>query len=521
MVPAHDRPDAQPTLRQYIETIAERWWFVVMAVVLCTLAAGAYVVTAEKQYEAHADMLVTPVPDEQTAILGLGLIRRASDPTRDVTTAARLIANAEVAKSVAERLRLDASPGSLLSRVQVDPVAQSSIVAITATGPSPREAEQLANAFGAAAVAERTDQLYRELDPAIANMRKRIAAIPPADAVRVGPLTEQLAALESLRSGPDPTLRLETAAVEPGSPVSPRTKLALAGGIFAGLLLGIAGAFVLKALDSRREREDRLEALGLPVLARVPVTNRAAGGNHAFEESFRFLRTMIRFSATDRPFATVAITSASEREGKTTTSYHLAFAALEARQTVVLVEADPYRPALQSVIESPDAGDGSLASGAGLLDYLSGRATVSEAVRPTAVPGLSFVPAGTLASDSITGLLEQPQGRAFVDELARLADLVIIDCPPVGPRSDAVLLAAAADAVVLVVDVKQSDEEALTVAVGRLRSARARLIGVVLNRDKSGAEYVYDRQDRRGGSPFGRARGQRARRRRPRAAAGA
>ncbi|HTE58943.1 MAG TPA: hypothetical protein VK631_01250, partial [Solirubrobacteraceae bacterium] len=94
-------------------------------------------------------------------------------------------------------------------------------------------------------------------------------------------------------------------------------------------------------------------------------------------------------------------------------------------------------------------------------------------------------------------------------------------CPPVGPRSDAVLLAAAADAVVLVVDVKQSDEEALTVAVRRLRSARARLIGVVLNRDKSGAEYLYDRHDRDPGSPLGRARDRRASRRRPRAAAGA
>jgi succinoglycan biosynthesis transport protein ExoP len=243
--------------------------------------------------------------------------------------------------------------------------------------------------------------------------------------------------------------------------------------------------------------------------------SRTPGGNHAFEEAFRFLRTMIRFSATDEPFATIAITSASEREGKTTTSYQLAFAALEAGQTVVLVEADAYRPALQRVIESPEAPDGELGSGAGLLDYLSERATLDEIVRTTAVPGLSFVPAGTLASDSITGLLEQPQGRVFVDELARLADLVILDCPPVGPRSDAVLLAAAADAVVLVVDMKQSDEEAVTVAVRRLRSARARLIGVVLNRDRSTiAEYSYDESSAGNGAGqrFGRQRLQRSRR---------
>jgi len=486
-----DRADAQPALRDYLQTIADRWWFVVLAIVLCTLAAGAYVLTAEKEYEAHADMLVTPVPDDQTAVLGLGLIRRASDPTRDVTTAARLIANDEVAKIVAQRLKLTDSPAALLNRVEVEPVAQSSVVAITATGASPREAQALANGFGEAAVVERTNQLHSELDPAIENMRDRIAAVARRGDEQTQPLYEQLAALESLRSGADPTLRLETPAAAPANPVAPRPKLSLAGGLFAGLMLGIAGAFVLRSMDSRKAREHRLDSLGLSVLARVPAMSRTPKSNHAFEESFRFLRTMIRFSAADEPFATIAITSASEQEGKTTTSYQLAFAALEAGQSVVLVEADPYRPALQRVVEGPDAQE-DLTDGAGLLDYLSGRATLDEIVKPTAVPELSFVPAGTLAMESITGLLEQPQGRAFVDELAKLADLVILDCPPLGPRSDAVLLAAAADAVILVVDVKQSDEDAVTDAVSRLRSARAELIGVVLNRDKSAvAEYTY------------------------------
>jgi capsular exopolysaccharide synthesis family protein len=327
-------------------------------------------------------------------------------------------------------------------------------------------------------------------------MRQRAAAIPAEQAAQAQALNDQLAALESLRSGPDPTLRLETAAVEPTSPVSPRTRLALIGGVAAGLLLGIAGAFLLKALDSRREREDRLDSLGLPVLARVPARGRTAAGNHAFEEAFRFLRTMIRFSAADTAFASIAITSALEQEGKTTTSYQLAFAALEAGQSVILVEADPYRPSLQRAIERNGPEGSKLDGRPGLLDYLSGRAELEEIVGPTAVPNLDFVSAGSLGMESITGLLEQARGRLFVDELAKLADLVILDCPPLAPRSDAVLLAAAADAVILVVDVRQFDEDAVTDAVGRLRSAGVRLIGAVLNRDKSTtAEYYENTQN--------------------------
>src|SRR4051812_35714704 len=94
---AYDANEARERspLRRYVDTLMRRKWFVVLAVFLCTSAAVAYVYTARPVFEAHADMLVTPVPDEQTAVLGLGLIRRASDPTRDVTTAARLIDNIE------------------------------------------------------------------------------------------------------------------------------------------------------------------------------------------------------------------------------------------------------------------------------------------------------------------------------------------------------------------------------------------------------------------------------------------
>jgi tyrosine-protein kinase len=503
------RPSDQPSLRRYVGIIRRRIWVVVLAVVLCTGAAALYVFLAQPVYEADADMLVTPLPVDQAGVLGLGLIRQSSDPTRDVTTAARLIDNVEVARRVARDLRLTAAPQSLLGKVTVEPVAQSSIVSITARSGTPRGAQRLANGFGAAVVAVRTEQLHRELDPAIAELQQRIKQIAQsdvggansADAVALG---QDLASLETLRSGADPTLRLETPAALPTGPVSPRSKLAVIAGVLAGLLLGVAGAFALTALDPRGEREDRLRDLGVPVLANVPDQRRSHGSRHAFEEAFRFLRTMIRFAATDqsRPYRTIAITSASEQEGKTTTAYQLAFAALEAGQSVLLVEADPYRPGLRHIVDVSDddrgAGD---PDAPGLLDYLSGSATLDEVIQPTAVPGLRFVASGSLAIESITGLLEREHGRGFVRELAYDADLVILDCPPIGPRSDAVLIAAEADGVLLVVDLNRSTEKDITDAVRRLRSARSELLGVVLNRDESGAaEYAYHKPETNGSS---------------------
>src|SRR5438552_2526582 len=89
-------------LRRYIETLRERVWIVVAAVVITTGIAVAYVVTASKVYEAEADLLVTPVSTTGTPLIGVlpGMIPESSDPTRDVETASRLVTNVDVASRV-------------------------------------------------------------------------------------------------------------------------------------------------------------------------------------------------------------------------------------------------------------------------------------------------------------------------------------------------------------------------------------------------------------------------------------
>ena len=486
-------------LRSYLDTIRERRRLIVLAVVLCTLAAAVYVATATKQYTANADMLITPVPSSETSVLGLGLLRQGTDPSGDLSTAASLIDSEPVAAQAAASLGVGASlgvsnsPQALLKQISVAPVANSSIVEISATTPSARRSQNLANAFATAAVQVRTRQLYRALDPAIAGLHARVQALTggkqsAANATSAQPLFQQLAALESLRSAPDPTIQFATPATEPTGPSSPKTKLAIVGGIIAGLLIGIAGAFVLNAIDPRRTREDGLELTGLSVLTRVPALGRSGAMRHAFDEAFRSLRTTLRFATSENPIATIAVTSPSEKEGKTTTAFQLAMATLEAGQSVLLVEADPFRPGLRMLLGYDD----DEAVTAGLLEYLEGTANLDEIIVQTSQPGLTFVSSGAGRPMSITGLLEGERGRSFVDKLSGLADIVILDCPPVGPRSDAILIASHADAVLVVVDLQRSDERSVLETVRRLRRTSASLLGFVLNRDSSPMQtYEY------------------------------
>src|SRR5690242_21072734 len=90
-------PEEQEGLARYVETIRERFWLILGTVVVTTVIAILYVLTATKTYEAESGLLVTPVSGNDPVLESLGLINSSSDPTREVETASRLVINQEVA----------------------------------------------------------------------------------------------------------------------------------------------------------------------------------------------------------------------------------------------------------------------------------------------------------------------------------------------------------------------------------------------------------------------------------------
>ena len=138
-------PADQQGLQRYVETIRERIWLVIAAVVVTTGVALVYVATAERVYEAEADVLVAPIADEAATPTALGLISESSDPVRAVETAATLIESDAAASLTAEELGLDVGPGAILEDVSAEPVAESNVVTVTARGSSAEAAADLAN----------------------------------------------------------------------------------------------------------------------------------------------------------------------------------------------------------------------------------------------------------------------------------------------------------------------------------------------------------------------------------------
>ena len=282
------------------------------------------------------------------------------------------------------------------------------------------------------------------------------------------------------------SLTLADAAPVSGSPSRPKPKLYVAVAAILGLGLGLGLAFVRERLDRRLRTPEDVEAnFDTPILAHIPRRGRTERSVVAFNEAHRLLRTNLQFAGDKTRLRAIAITSAREGEGKTTTAATMAITNAEVGQTVLAVEADLRRPALQAEL-IPDEPE---PLRPGLSNYLVETATLEDAIHATGHNRVDLLPAGPIPP-SPSALLEARRNRT--DALTDVADLVIFDCPPLNIGADASLIADRVDGVVLVVDMFTSTANSVRQALRQLEAVKAPLLGLVINRDRTAAPASYD-----------------------------
>jgi capsular exopolysaccharide synthesis family protein len=452
--------EEQGGLQSYVETIRERLWLIVLTTVITTAIALIYVITATKMYEAQANLLITPVSSADPTLATLGLITDSSDPTRPVETAAKFVTNIDVAKRVKKVLGSDETPQALLSMVSAEPIAQSNVVAVTSNADSPRFAKQLADTFSEQAVADRTKRLHERVDATVPLLAQQISK-DPTQATGVGSLGAELALLQTLGKATDPTIAVDSLADVPSGQVSPRPLLSIAGGIFAGLILGIGAAFAAQALDPRLRREQQLRRrYRLPILTRIPrdtsgrsdakpLSPRAVAPSTA--EAYRTLRaTLVTRNSSSGGGRVILVTGSSVSEGKTTTAVNLAASLALSGQRVILIESDLRRPSLGKALGvTPENG--------GVVSTLIENTELSDALVTSADygPNLQMLLAD-YEGGWIAELFSIPAAEAMIEQARTLADFVVIDSAPLTEVVDALPLARHADDVVIVVRIGQT-----------------------------------------------------------------
>jgi len=531
----------EPDLRSYLGVIARRRWLVILTTLACVGVAVAASLIPEPTYRVRAQVSTTGSNDP------LAMVFDANDNIdleRQASSQLTAVGSATMRGNVAQAYDGPLTDAEVFN-VTVDQVTRgdpnktSSIVEISLVSSEPRLATDLVNTYANTYVEQRraADQelllttrqrlqgLLSELETRISETREPIDAVDAQIASGQGdlarltterrnleadlqpvlqPLEGQVAEIESRLGSLTIGVELATGggaevlgyAWTPDTPVSPNIPLNLAIGLVFGLFLGAAFAFIRDYFDDSVKTKETLERVtGVSTMGLIP---KVGGGSDLVTvtnptspaaEAFRLLRTSVKFLGIDRQVRVVQVTSPSPGEGKTMIAVNLAIALAQAGDRVVLVGADLRRPRMEEVVDVPLT--------PGLTAVLIGDVTLPQAIQSVpAVPNLSVLPAG-YPPPNPSELLSGERARRLIDVLGQTYDVVVIDCPPVLPVTDSLVLARMADTTLLVTSANKTSKRGLTRAVELLRQVDAPLVGSVLNSMSaddtfSGESYRYE-----------------------------
>jgi len=225
------------------------------------------------------------------------------------------------------------------------------------------------------------------------------------------------------------------------------------------------------------QKNTRMDVVG--EISHLPVTR--IGGSQEkvqtavllFEESVDALRTNLVLSPKVGELRILAVTSAVNSEGKTSVATQLSRSIGRANRTpVLLIDGDLRSPDLHDIFDTPLE--------PGLAEVLAGECPFGNAVHELADPYVRLMPAG-VPSENIHALFANGHFHQFLDEANQHYRTVVIDTPPVLAASEALIMAAAADGVLVCAMQNISRADQVKKACARLSGAGVRSLGTVLN----------------------------------------
>ena len=187
-------------------------------------------------------------------------------------------------------------------------------------------------------------------------------------------------------------------------------------------------------------------------------------------EAYRTLRTNLSFYSLDDPIRTLVCTSAAPDEGKSTTIANLAVTMAQAGNRIILVDCDLRKPVLHTLFGA----DNKRGFSEWMLDTSSDLPLVQ-----TEVENLRLLPSGAKPPNP-ADLLGSRQVEALIEQLKEQADVILFDAPPVVAVTDAVVLGAKVDGVLLVLQAGKSRRDHAERAKQILEQAKVRIVGATL-----------------------------------------
>ena len=501
------------TLQDYLRVVNRRKWIIAQAIVLLPLVAVGLSLHQQKLYRASAQVLLA-TQNVANQLNGINDPTLSQDADRRAQTQADLARVPAVARQTLRLAGLKRPVRDFLNHSTATAKTNADLLELSVEDHRPDMARRLATAY-----AQAFSHYRAQLDTApYLNAKRRANAQLRDMASANAKKTRAYQALVGKRNQLDQMIALLTRNAVPvqvpdhASQVQPRPVRNGILGLVLGIVLGIALAFLREALDTRvRSVEEIEERLGLPLLGRIPEPPRRlrkvdklvmleeAHGSQG--ETFRLLRTNLDFVRLLSNPGTILVTSALEREGKSTTTANLAIALARAGQRVALVDLDLRRPYLHRFFD--------LQGRPGLTQLALRQAELADVLAPLAFTARNGGPsdpggnghrinAGELVVIGSGPIPPNPGefvGTAAIarvlEDLRKVFDTVLIDTPPALQVGDAISLSAHVDALIVVCRMKVVRRPVLKELRRVLDTSPAAKLGFVLADAESEDGYGY------------------------------
>lgn len=455
-------------LGRLVSAVIKQMWLIILSSVVGALIALLWTLfMVTPQYESSAMFYVN---NNSLSLGDTSVSITSSDITASkslVNTYIVILNTRETINDVIDYAGVNRSYGSVRGMLKAEQVNSTEVFRVVVTSPDPQEAEKIANAVAYI-------------------LPKRISSIVEGSSAKV---------VES--------------AVAASSHSSPSYTNNTVMGFLIGFVLSM-GAVVLQTLfDITIHAEEDVEHVcKYPILAAVPDMAAVSKGGYEYSygrkktggkeppvsrgkqpvligngmsfaasESYKLLRTKLQFSFVDGNTShVIGVSSALSGEGKSLSAINLAYALSELGKRVVLVDCDMRRPTLAEKLK--------IQKQPGLSNLLVGQINLDRVVQYCGIAedekAFHVITAGPNPPNPME-LLSSSRMRKVLDDLGGIYDYVILDLPPVGEVSDAMVIAKETDGILMVVRQSYCNRIVLSDAVRQFEFVGARILGVVYN----------------------------------------
>ena len=199
-------------------------------------------------------------------------------------------------------------------------------------------------------------------------------------------------------------------------------------------------------------------------------------------EAYRSIRTNLQFSGVDKEMKVVEVTSAVPNEGKSTVIASLAVVLAQAGKQVLLLDCDFRNPTQHKLFGLHKRG---------ITNYMSKGEDYHSYIQNVEQENLDILVSGPVAPNPSEMLMSNKM-QNLLDTTRAEYDYVLIDTPPIMPVTDAAVLGAKVDGVMIVIASGQDKPELVQAAKTRLVQGGANILGCILNKVQIGAgRYGY------------------------------